>query len=467
VAVTALSQSRVLRAAATIVLRSDARPVVEGIPEPRITGKSSRDDTALTGSLGDRCSATKGPQGVIVSSLEGFPSLCEQRGEDDPTVSWQGCEDRGVALLVYLPRFALPGFGQEAAQPVELAVRILELAVDHSQAFDEHANMSTCGLDRPGGDRHRWFPQSRQHVAGRDASNASAFQDSGDARLTDAHRLVRGGHKLPQIKEPFGAQVLFEFEHGGKIAPQLLAEPIAEPISLGVEIVGHARPFTQFDDQRLSKSKLAEGAPIGAQRVTKHLGVTAVVLGARWREAITEAIELLGINGIDVEATLEQRFDDRAMRHFDGDVDRTWLGPGDACEPRGHFAQALASMGKIPFSKTFSATIDDADAMVLGRPVDAHEPAFQFVHSMLPLSLSNRRDLSLSLYWRSRRGLPTGPQLAATRQGTGPPQVLTKKVAGTGGSRLLLASRLGPSGLPTPGLDRTGERYRGNVVPID
>jgi hypothetical protein len=43
----------------------------------------------------------------MVSSLEGFPSLCEQRGEDDPTVSWEGCEDRSVALLVCLPRFTL------------------------------------------------------------------------------------------------------------------------------------------------------------------------------------------------------------------------------------------------------------------------------------------------------------------------------------------------------------------------
>jgi hypothetical protein len=76
------------------VLQGDARPVVEGIPESRITGESSRDDTALAGAPGDRCCATKGPQGVIVSSPEGFPSLCEQRGEDDPTVSSQGCEDR-------------------------------------------------------------------------------------------------------------------------------------------------------------------------------------------------------------------------------------------------------------------------------------------------------------------------------------------------------------------------------------
>jgi hypothetical protein len=76
--------------------------------------------------------AQKGPHGVIVSSLEGFPSLCEQCCEDDPTVSWQRREDRSVALLVYLARFALPGLGREAAQPVSLAVRILELAVDHS-----------------------------------------------------------------------------------------------------------------------------------------------------------------------------------------------------------------------------------------------------------------------------------------------------------------------------------------------
>jgi hypothetical protein len=298
VAVTTLSQSSVLGAAARIVLSGDARPMVEGIPEPRITGESSRDDTAFAGALGDRRSATKGPQGVIVSSLEGFPSLCEQRGEDDPTVSWQGCEDRSVALLVCLPRFTLRRLGQEAAQPIKLAVRIFELPVDHSQAFDERANMSACGLDRSGGDCHRWLSQNRQHVGGRETANAPAFQDPSDARLTAAHRLVGCRDELPQIKEPFGAEVLFEFQHGGKITPQLLAEPVAEPIALGVEIVGHARPFTQLDNQRLSKSKLAEGAPIGAQRIGEHLGVTAVVLGTRRRETITEAIELLRIDGM-------------------------------------------------------------------------------------------------------------------------------------------------------------------------
>jgi hypothetical protein len=34
--------------------------------------------------------------------------LFEQRGEDDPAVSWQGCEDRRVALLIKLSRTGLP-----------------------------------------------------------------------------------------------------------------------------------------------------------------------------------------------------------------------------------------------------------------------------------------------------------------------------------------------------------------------
>ena len=74
VAVTAEAQSGVLGAAARIVLHGNACPVVESVLEPRITCEPSRDDAALSGTLGDRSSATKSPQGVIVSSLEGFPS---------------------------------------------------------------------------------------------------------------------------------------------------------------------------------------------------------------------------------------------------------------------------------------------------------------------------------------------------------------------------------------------------------
>ena len=48
----------------------------------------------LSGTLGGTSRATKSPQGVIVLSLEGFPSLCEQRGEDDPTGAEGRVRDR-------------------------------------------------------------------------------------------------------------------------------------------------------------------------------------------------------------------------------------------------------------------------------------------------------------------------------------------------------------------------------------
>jgi hypothetical protein len=109
--VAAEAQSGVRGAAARIVLHGNACGVVEGVLEPRITGEPLRDDAALAGALGNRSSATKSPQGVIVSSLEGFPSLGEQRGEEDPTVSWEGPEHRSVALLVCPPQFALRRLG--------------------------------------------------------------------------------------------------------------------------------------------------------------------------------------------------------------------------------------------------------------------------------------------------------------------------------------------------------------------
>jgi hypothetical protein len=362
----------------------------------------------------------------------------------------RGSQRRAARLLAPVHSVSARPGGRTA---VEFAVRLLELAVDYSQAFGEHPNMSTCRLIVPGATVAGGLLGTANISGAATRANASAFR----IRRCSSHGCALSGvgpssHKSRNHSAP---KVLFKFEHGGKITPQLFAELVAEPIALGVEIVGRARPFSQFDDQRLSKSKLAEGAHIGAQRIGEPLGVTVFVLGTRRRETITEAIELLGIDGIDVETTRERRLDDGAMRHFDCPVDGTCLSAGYTREPRGHLGQARVH-GQNPLTEALSAPIGDADAVILGRPVDAGEPAFQFVHPMLPHSISNRRDLSLPCIG-APGGLPTGPQFAATRRGTGPPQVLTKKIGRTGGSSLLPASRLGPLGLPTPGSDRMGK----------
>jgi len=45
-----------------------------------------------------------------------------------------------------------------------------------------------------------------------------------------------------------------------------------------------------------------EGRAVGAQRVGEHEGVAAVILGAGHGVAVAKAIELLGIEGEDVQA---------------------------------------------------------------------------------------------------------------------------------------------------------------------
>jgi hypothetical protein len=89
VAVTALPERGVLGPAAGVMLDRNARPMIERLAQPRIAGEPSGHDPAFAGALGHRGGATKRPQSVVVSALQGLPAFCEQRGKDDPAVSWQ------------------------------------------------------------------------------------------------------------------------------------------------------------------------------------------------------------------------------------------------------------------------------------------------------------------------------------------------------------------------------------------
>ena len=53
----------------------------------------------------------------------------------------------------------------------------------------------------------------------------------------------------------------------------------------------------------------------------KDIGIPAIVLRPRDRMSVTESIQLLRIQGEDVEASLEERFHDRTARDLDGHRD--------------------------------------------------------------------------------------------------------------------------------------------------
>ena len=88
------------------MLHGDAGPVVEGVGEAIVAGLAAYDDATLSGSLGHWRDPCQTSQGGIISPLQRLPGFGEQRGEDGPSHSRQGCEDRRVMLL-FLPRLAL------------------------------------------------------------------------------------------------------------------------------------------------------------------------------------------------------------------------------------------------------------------------------------------------------------------------------------------------------------------------
>ena len=99
-AVTPGPERGILGLASHIVLNGDARPVIHGHGEPVTAGLAPDDDTALAGPLGHRRDSGQTAQSGVIAPQQGIPSLCEQRGEDNPSNSRQGCKDFHVMLLL-------------------------------------------------------------------------------------------------------------------------------------------------------------------------------------------------------------------------------------------------------------------------------------------------------------------------------------------------------------------------------
>ena len=152
-AVTASAQRRILGPARPVVLHGYTRSVVQGVREPVIAGLPPDSDAALAGPLGDGRDACQTAQRGVVTSLQGIEGFCEQRGEDDPSRSRQGCEDLRVMLL-HLPRLALLGGGKLGRQLIEPAMGVFDLPVEQPDTRDQGLDVCLRRLRGPLGNAH-------------------------------------------------------------------------------------------------------------------------------------------------------------------------------------------------------------------------------------------------------------------------------------------------------------------------
>jgi len=434
-AVTSLAQRLVLGFRGGIALRCDARPVVDGIAEPGVTGVSADDHTALAGSLRDRSDPAQRTQSGVLSPLECIPSLREQRGERDPSDAWQGVEDHGVTLLDALPRCRLLavgslghglGCGEGTDQAIELGLSLHELAVDQSNAIDQGADVCRCGVGRARRHGDRRGAQYREHARRIGLADAVVFQHPRDRTRAYARGLLGCRHGRPQVEKPRRCDIAFDGQHLRKVAPQLLSHAVGEPRALGREVFRDARPLAQLDHGWVGEGELAKGMRVGSQGRRHGLGVAAVVLGARHREAIPEAVELLWVDCVDDEAALKQRLDDRPVRNFDADRDLARRGACRRDQPRTHLIETFAAVQEDLVAEPLAGAVGQPNVVLLRCPIDTGVE-LQLLHKYLQAgwrACTTVVDPCTGAPPKGGRGLPTGPLVVATRQGTGPPQVL-------------------------------------------
>ena len=98
-------------------------------------------------------------------------------------------------------------------------------------------------------------------------------------------------------------------ERFDKTEASLLADAVGEPVAFAAG----PRPcgtLAQLDHDRVFDREPAEAMPVGSQGVGEHVGIAAVVLGGGDGDWIAEAVELFGVDRIDLEMVLERDLDD-------------------------------------------------------------------------------------------------------------------------------------------------------------
>ena len=222
-------------------------------------------------------------------------------------------------------------------------------------------------------------------------------------------------------------QALLAYKRGEPRVCAMLRAPTLEEeaLALGAKIVGNARPLPQFNDDGIGDGKRSEATQIGAQGRGHHLGVAAVILGACQREAI----HLLRIDDVNLDAALDQCLDHGAVRDLDRDMDLAGLGNAARChQPGRHLGETLAAVPENFLADPAAVLVRQENMIGLARPIDACVPLSFISHPRSPLEKTSRRNLRRSLYWRSvsglhvRRGLPTGHRSRPIHRGTRPPR---------------------------------------------
>ena len=379
------SQRVVLGAADPVVLHGNPAPVIDSIIETALGGQTSYDDAPVARASGNRGHTTQAAQGVIVSSSQGIGSLREQCSEYGSTHSRQGHQDRSITLPGRLCCRPVVACSELLRAVLQALKGLAQLLIEHVETAAENLDVSggRCGCTR--GHREWIGAQSGQDSSRIKASDAMCFQQLGDGSLAHHAGAVRRGDDSPQGQHPVIGEVAAKVKELWVIAPQLVTQAVTEARPQAGQLFGNAGPLAQLNQERIKRFQTAQTTGVGAQCIGKHRGIAAVILGSCWRETVTEAVELSGVDGMDLEATVEQTFDNRAVRNLNRHLHQLRLRLCKFEDPARHAGKTLASVLEDLFSEPVPVGLQHTDMVRLGRPIDAHLELF-LMHVLLLLA---------------------------------------------------------------------------------
>ena len=147
---------------------------------------------------------------------------------------------------------------------------------------------------------------------------------------------------------------------------QVFAQLVGHTHAVGDEVLAGAAGSAQRDGGRTVGGQRAQAGAVGAQGVSEHEGIEAVVFVAGRTVASAQVLDLVGADDHDGQATVEQRVDHRAVGAFDRDLVDTMLGEQPQQATQAGIAVLDGLSNDLPTS-----SIDDGHGVIVAGPVDA------------------------------------------------------------------------------------------------
>jgi hypothetical protein len=182
-----------------------------------------------------------------------------------------------------------------------------------------------------------------------DPSDAPVLQDCGDGSALEPGESEERAGACEEVPEERLIGAGREFQHAGRVVHEEVAEAIGEPPQVLTEVLAHGDECAEAEGALVADLDGAEEMRVRSECRGEDVGVELIVLGAGERVAVTEAIELLWVDGEDGEAVGEASLDDGAVGGLDGDGDRGGVVVGERKDGGGEFGESARRVGDGAF----------------------------------------------------------------------------------------------------------------------